>query len=275
MNKKIIGITGAGGHVGRELLRYENTVSLQCDVTNPFEVDIAIQKVKPDVVVHLASKSDVEFCENPQNELKVRDVNVVGTYNVGEMCNKYNCGMVFVSSFQVFSGKKFLFPYTENDLPNPVNFYGLSKVAAEAFHVMYPFMKTIRTSYLFDYHRLKIKLDDLNKAPIEYPTFIKRSFMHTRHFAESLYKFAQDFEKMPPLLHISGSEILSWYEFMLDVAGSFHTKNMPLQRKKELLGFAPRPHKAGLDNSLSYRLGFDEFSYDDGIELMMKDAGML
>lgn len=264
-----IGITGANGHVGRELLKYPKTFSLVADVTRPEEVEMAIKNGKPDLVVHLASVSDVDVCEDPRNKEWVLDVNVRGTYNVAEACMEHNIGMVLLSTSQVFSGKNWLL-YKESDKPNPVNFYGTSKMGAEAIQTIHPHMKIVRTSYLFDYARLEKQIDILRKGNyFDYPTFINRSFMYLPHFVSSLYHYTQKFDKMPKILHIAGTESISWYDFMCRISQHYGIDSeQVMPRDKEIMNVAPRPYQAGLNVKLSRKLGLHQYSYLDGIKEM-------
>jgi dTDP-4-dehydrorhamnose reductase len=267
---KRIGILGFKGHVGTVLLKYPNTFPLVADVTNPFEVEQVIKSETPDVVLNLAAISDADECE--KDEKKAWNVNVLGALNVLETCTKYQRGCVLLSTSQVFSGKKlFGSSYSEYDSVGPKNYYGFSKLGAEQFASKSHPMKIVRTSYLFDYERMKSRIDELSKNDQHYPTFMKRSFMHLDHFCESLNRYLQHYDEMPDLLHISGSETVSWYQFMKDVSESFETKYRVVHRTKELEIYkTPRPYKSGLNNSLSYRLGFEMFSYYDGIGLMLE-----
>jgi dTDP-4-dehydrorhamnose reductase len=262
---KKIGVTGYAGHVGQELFKYENVVPLACDVREASEVDLAIRNVKPDIVVHLASISDVDRCEAKENESLVKGVNVVGTFNVAERADKYGCEMVLMSSAHVFDGR--WGNYKEKNKPNPKNFYGLSKLAAEGFREIFPFMKVVRTSYLFDHERVFRHLYPLQmKQSYTYPTFIERSFMFLPHFAEAFYCYLQDYDRMPSVLHISGTRQLSWYEFILDMAKTYRLDtSFVCPRKEELDGAVPRPHYAGLNVGLSKKLGLPQFGHLEGL----------
>ena len=269
-----VGITGANGYVGRELLKHPNTFSLVADVTRPDEVEMAIKNGKPDLVVHLASVSNVDTCEDPKNREWVLDVNVRGTSNVAEACMSRGIGMVLLSTAQVFSGR-WLVGYTEKDRPNPVNFYGLSKMGAEALQTIYPFMKIVRTSYLFDRKRLASDIHYLHGGNVrEYPTFISRSFMYLPHFVDSFHQYLCEFGQMPNVLHLSGSKTISWYEFMRDLSLLYLIPQENIYpRQKERKDLAPRPHRAGLNVRLSEKLGFKQYSFADGITQMVQDNG--
>lgn len=266
---KTYAVTGYSGHVGQELLRYDNIVPLAGDVRIKDEIDLAVRNVRPDVIVHLASISNVDMCEDKKNEGLVRDTNVIGTMYVAEVAEKYGCEMVLLSTAHIFNGK--WGNYKENSKPQPKNFYGFTKLAAEGFRAIFPFMKVVRTSYLFDHERLFRHLYPLRvNESFEYPTFIERSFMYLPHFAEAFYYYLLRYQDMPQVLHISGSRTASWYEFVRDMASVYGVdSSLVRSRNKELeISSAPRPYKAGLNVNLSRKLELPQYGYLEGLQEM-------
>jgi dTDP-4-dehydrorhamnose reductase len=137
-------ITGASGLYGSKLAKlaldrgvevyssdiqglstYGNFVKL--DIADKAHVDEEFQNIKPDVVVHAATLTDVDKCEM-NKELAWR-VNVDGTKNIVEASMGVGAFLVYISSDYVFSGEKGY--YVESDSPDPINYYGLTKLEAE------------------------------------------------------------------------------------------------------------------------------------------------
>ena len=172
-----IGITGHSGTLGRELLEFQNTFPIQGDVKNWEEMDDSISSLHPDVIIHLAAKSGVDFCELPENEQEVRKVNVHGTFNVVNAGYKIGCPVVLLSTDHIFSGR--WGKYKEFNRPGPVNFYGLSKLAAESLREAFPNMKIVRTSKLFcNDSSFANDMEGLVRGEHQdYPVFMDRSFM--------------------------------------------------------------------------------------------------
>lgn len=104
-------LTGYNGRVGERLVGL-GCSPLVCDVTKQEEVEEAIKEARPDVVLHLASISDVDYCEDKAHSEEVIRVNYIGTKFVALACQKYRCGMVFLSTDHIFNGKKG--PYRED-----------------------------------------------------------------------------------------------------------------------------------------------------------------
>lgn len=268
MNKKI-GVTGAKGYIGRSLMLQPNMVAIEGDILDTKQIEMEIESKRPDLIVHLAAITDTDECERIANEMKVKATNVTATFDLANTCEKHGIGMVFLSTFQVFNGKKWVGQtYTEKDKPDPVNFYGLSKLTAEAYQTVYPGMKIVRAPYVFDWGRLAERIDVLQQRDAYYPTFLKRSFMHLNHFIDNLVYYIENFESMPPILHISTDDTVSWWQFMTCVSDALMLEHVALPRSKEEGFLTPKPHKAGLNPTLSHSYNFPHYSFVDGIELL-------
>lgn len=262
-----IGITGWRGMVGQELLKYPDTLPLMGDVRYPDDIELSIKSIRPDIIVHLASISDVDVCGIDENEKLVTDTNVRGTYNVCEIASRYGCKVVLLSSVQVFDG--IWGNYNEKNKPYPKNFYGYSKFAAESLRTVFDNLKVVRTSYLFDYRRLFPDIYALRSGvEISEPMFLYRSFMYLPHFAESFYQYLMNIDEMPNMLHISGRDTVSWYTFIKELAEIFRLdKSLVCSRSNEVQA-APRPYKGGLNVGLSKKLGLPQYGYREGLLAM-------
>lgn len=134
-------VTGAGGMLG-EAVYYElrNKVDLkitsrtvnakflsELDVTHYDTVDKAIKKFKPDLIIHLAALTDLEYCEN--NASETWEINAMATEHIAYLCKKLKIPMVYISTAGIYDGaQKF---YTDYDFPNPLGIYAKSKYAGE------------------------------------------------------------------------------------------------------------------------------------------------
>ncbi len=129
-------ITGAKGQLGRTLqAHFANDTVLpadlpECDITDRARVMQAVGEFKPDVVIHAAAMTDVDGCaRDPDAAFRA---NALGTQNVALACQSANCAMLYISTNEVFDGRK-TEPYLEFDATNPINAYGRSKLAGETF----------------------------------------------------------------------------------------------------------------------------------------------
>ena len=153
-------LTGADGMLGTALAdalaRDERTAGWRVTGVSVRDFDIAdeaalrasLERCDPDVVVHCAAHAILDDCAaDPWMAMRV---NVRGTHNVAAACRRLRRRMVYVSSDYVFDG---LAPppggYREDDVPNPVSVYGLTKLAGERITATVPDHLVIRTAWLF------------------------------------------------------------------------------------------------------------------------------
>jgi dTDP-4-dehydrorhamnose reductase len=131
-------VTGSTGMLGSSMVSalqkkgYDvvtsNFLYAHMDITKENEVFTTVSLANPDIILHLAAETDVDRCERePSHAFRV---NTDGTINVAEACKRMSIPMLYVSTIGVFDGDK-KEPYTEEDEPNPVNMYGLSKLRGE------------------------------------------------------------------------------------------------------------------------------------------------
>ena len=148
-------VTGASGQLGQDLVEaFEKNWEVvptdqdNLDITNPAQVEAVLTKEKPDWVIHAAAWTDVEACaENPEKALLI---NGEGTRNVALAAKKIGAKMIYISTNEVFDGKKKV-PYVEADKPNPINPYGVSKLAGEKYtqEILGKDSLIVRTAWLY------------------------------------------------------------------------------------------------------------------------------
>ncbi|MGA9116289.1 MAG: dTDP-4-dehydrorhamnose reductase [Bacteroidota bacterium] len=124
------------GSAYRILLASQEPASLQGTVTADYAtLDITVRKdvrrtvwdFEPDVIINAAAMTNVDACEQ-ERELAWK-VNVAGVEHLIEAARKIRARLVHISTDYVFDGKAG--PYTEEDRPEPLNYYGKTKLASE------------------------------------------------------------------------------------------------------------------------------------------------
>lgn len=100
---------------------------LQTDITNRKSVKELVASVNPDVIVNCAAMTNVDACET-EREMAWK-INVGGVEHLIEAARKKPATIVHVSSDYIFDGKNG--PYSEEDRPEPLSYYGKSKLAGE------------------------------------------------------------------------------------------------------------------------------------------------
>ena len=133
-----IAIVGANGQLGSDLVEVFAEKGHQVASINHDQVSIedldslktTLESLTVDVVINKAAMHHVEKCE--RNPIKSYQVNSLGAANVAKVCESLRIKLVHYSTDYVFDGCKEA-PYFESDLANPLNVYGITKLAGENF----------------------------------------------------------------------------------------------------------------------------------------------
>lgn len=126
-------VTGAGGQVGRALLRSAPgcTVGMthaDLDVADAAAVSRVLTNAHPSVVLHTAAWTDVDGCERAPDRAWV--INAEGTANLARASAAIGARLIYISTDYVFNGQGSR-PYEPMDAVGPVSAYGRSKLAGE------------------------------------------------------------------------------------------------------------------------------------------------
>ncbi|MFN4124023.1 MAG: SDR family oxidoreductase [Flavobacteriales bacterium] len=113
---------------GANRLKLQNGYTyLDLDITDRNAVGDAINNHRPDVVINTAAMTNVDACES--NKEACRKLNIDAVSYLVEACNAIDAHFIHLSTDFVFDGKNG--PYSEDDAPNPISYYGWSKLEAE------------------------------------------------------------------------------------------------------------------------------------------------
>ncbi len=156
MHARRILLIGGTGQLGAEIRRDADTFgfdvhspdSKSLDITDDDSLKTAIAEFKPAAVINTAAYHVVPDCE--REPLRAMAVNCQAVNRLALVCKAAGAAFVTYSTDYVFDGAKGT-PYVENDPPNPLQFYGISKLAGEFAALNYYGDKTIviRTSFLY------------------------------------------------------------------------------------------------------------------------------
>ncbi len=97
------------------------------DICDAGQTAVLIAKLKPEVIIHTAAMTNVDACENDQ--AACTQLNVHAVENISSLCKQYDIHLIHLSTDFIFDGENG--PYTEDAKPNPLSFYGQSKLKAE------------------------------------------------------------------------------------------------------------------------------------------------
>jgi len=132
-----IALIGSDGQLGTDVFNYFRSKGEDIKGLTIDDLDICdkcsclsvLSSLKPGLVINTAAFNLVDHCE--EDVQKAFDVNATGIKNVAEACLSTGAAMMHFSTDYVFSGYMRNSPYNEEDCPNPVSIYGISKLAGE------------------------------------------------------------------------------------------------------------------------------------------------
>ena len=99
----------------------------QLDITRKGDVKSLISSFQPTIIFNAAAATNVDWCETHREE--AWKTNVTGVEHLIEAARKVGAKIVHVSTDYIFDGKHA--PYREDDRPDPLSYYGKSKLASE------------------------------------------------------------------------------------------------------------------------------------------------
>ncbi len=205
---------GSHIHHGVQLGREE------MDILDPEQIQKKFEEIQPEIVFHCAVNINMQDCED--NPEKAFHTNVQGTKNIAEACKKTGAYMIHLSSNSVFSGNKNA-PYFEDDIPDPVNVYGKTKLESEKIVAeLLPDALIARTSWLFSKGpRSETKFTEICfkklKAGEEVKAISDRfgSPTYIPDMLEALYDLVSNREN--GIFHIANSGMVTYYDMALAI----------------------------------------------------------
>lgn len=295
MKKKVL-ITGVTGLLGLSLMKekptgfdiyagYYNFPKAQLPVANGaryLEFDIKDQKqvlgafdeARPDIVVHAASIGNVDYCERNQEE--ARKTNIEGSRNMIEASRRHKCAFLFMSSNAVFDGEKP--PYGEENRPNPIDYYGKTKLQAEqdlAGSGLKYAIARLMTMYGWN-HPLERQnpvtwtLANLKQGKhINVVDDIYNNHLYADSAARAVWAIVS--KNKQGIFHIAGSEIASRYELARAVAGIFGLDKRFIKPVKSSFfpSIAPRPKNTSYKiDKMQKELSMPGLGIKEGLALM-------
>ncbi|MFH1857350.1 MAG: dTDP-4-dehydrorhamnose reductase [Candidatus Omnitrophota bacterium] len=187
----------------------------QADITQPERLREVMTSFQPDVVIHSAAISDVDFCERePETTYRI---NAEGTRIMAQAAEARGAVLVYISTDYVFDGERNT-PYREEDPCRPVNHYGKSKWEGEK-HVRALCERhlIVRTSWLFGENQDSFVHHVLTRAKTKNTLrFVADKWStptYTPDLAALIYSLLE--KKLPfGVYHMTGGgEGCSWFEY--------------------------------------------------------------
>lgn len=296
------GLTGLVGSRIAELLKdkyeFENAGrSSGIDILDEQSLLNFFKSSGTDCVIHLAAKADVDGCEKDKDEdlrileLKNKEdqegefknkktawaINVIGVKNVADACERTGKRLIYISTDFVFNGEKDF--YTEDDEPDPINWYGKTKYEGEKIvsssktpwtilRISYPYRANFAKK---DFVRILIdKLNNEERLKMITDQIITPTFVDD--LAGVLDYFFQN--NTTGVYHATGSDSLSPYDIAMKIAKIFNL-DVGLIDKTTLTEFfkerARRPFHLALKNDRIRKLGIGMKTFEEGLLQIKKE----
>ena len=285
-------VIGGSGRIGSKIVKkfierkndvsytyYENKINdgigHRLDISNKDKTIDLISKINADVVIHTASLTNIDLCETDK---KIADsVNIKGTENVIEGCQKIASKIVYLSTSFVFDGEKE--KYFEEDKPSPTTYYGLTKFKGEEAvkNSKLPFL-ILRTDQPYDWKeewqrtnsvlRVLQTLQEgktLNEIINWYnvPTYLP-------NFVNALENLINS--NLEGIYHVCGSDFVNRYEWALVTAKIFGLNEKLIKPViSEILNLPAKRVNVNLSNEkLFQKTGIRMMGIEEGLKSMKK-----
>ncbi|HKG08799.1 MAG TPA: SDR family oxidoreductase [Pedobacter sp.] len=246
----------------------------EMDILDPDNVKSVIETYRPDAVIHTAAMTNVDTCED-QKELAY-NLNVGAVKTLISLCEELNIHLIHLSTDFIFDGKNG--PYDEEAEPNPLSYYGMTKLQAEeallASSCKWAILRTIIVyGIVSDMSRSNIVLwakGALEKgAPINVVNDQWRMPTLAEDLADCCLLAAE--KEAQGIYNASGKDMMSISELVERVADHWGLdKNLIHEVSAQTLNqTAKRPAKTGfvLDKTIR-ELGYQPHSFEEGLTFL-------
>ena len=274
---------GGGGQLGSEIQRRWET---DVDAPSHAEVDIAEENAIDriigkayDLVVNCAAFHNVDACERqPDDAFRY---NAVAVGRLAEACARKDVPFLTIGTDYVFSGDSDR-PYGERACPNPIQTYGVSKLAGEQLALRYPHTYVVRTCGLYGIRSSTTKgytfidriLSQLRAGePASVVSDVVASPTYAGHLAEALWKLVQT--KAYGVYHAVNPGPVTWYDFASEAA-----RQAGIDRTIEPISAsqwtapARRPRFSALANERLEGLGITLPGWREGVSAYLHDKSV-
>lgn len=257
-------ITGSAGFLGKHLYkklkaRYEvagidrnesEWVDREVDLTDKKAVKNAVEEIKPDIIIHAAALSNVEYCETRREE--ARTINVDGTDSLVDSIRGTSVKFIFISSDYVYDGVRGNF--TEESQPNPISWYGQNKLDAERIVQTLPRHIILRPAVIFGWDPggknffMQLYENQRNKTIMRVPTDQISNPTYIELLEEII---CQSIGKdISGIFIATGPESMGRYDLAIAVADAFNfdKKRIVPVKTEEFGQIARRPLNCGVNS---------------------------
>lgn len=265
---QIFGFSRGENRSGRQDFTY-----ISIDITKEDLLKKEINKIQPNFIINTAAMTHVDVCETHKKECDILNVDVVKWLT--EISTELKTHLIHISTDFIFDGLKG--NYKETDTPNPLSYYGLSKLKSEEIlinsKIDYTVLRTILVyGLVFDMSRnnivlwVKKMLEENKEITIVDDQFRAPTYVDDLAMA---CKISID-KKAIGIFNISSNEILSVFEIAQQIAETFQLDKKLIKpiSTSTLNQTAPRPAKTGFDlTKTNKELNFYPKSFKEDLQI--------
>ena len=263
--------------------KFEFVNQYQLNLMNFEKLNEIITSIKPNIIINTSAINNVDYCENHKDIAE--NVNVNAVTELKKICTKKEIKLVHLSSDSVFDGTKDT-PYIENDLPNPINYYGKTKRMGEKIVLENPNNLIIRSSVLYGWLPKNLaenqsssmknmnfaqwliqKLKNNEKVKIITDEF--SSPIIVDDLSQSILNLIKNDKK--GIFHSAPKIRINRYEFSKKIAQKFNFNSemiIPITNKELGRNVKTALNKCLDSNKITKETGFTFLSLDDSIKLL-------
>lgn len=255
-------VTGSSGQLGKTIselfkgqanLRFHFKSKSEIDITKLSDLEKFFKRYQIDFIINCAAYTNVEGAESER--IKSRKVNSEGILNLVNISKRHTITLIHISTDYIFDGisKK---PYLESDVPNPLNYYGVTKLMGETIikkaSVNY---YIIRTSWLYSKFENNfftfVRSALTNNKEIQITTSQKGVPTSSKSLCEFLIFLIQNTKDIPfGTYHYVDDGVASWYDFAFEIAKNYYPNKIQLIKSIDFYPTkAVRPSYSVLSNS--------------------------
>lgn len=252
----------------------EGYVYTEMDILDPGQVRNVVAQYKPDAIIHTAAMTNVDTCQVEKKLAHALNVEAVKT--LVAVCETMNIQLIHLSTDFVFDGEQG--PYEESAEPNPLSYYGQTKVEAEELvknsHCRWSIIRTILVyGIVKDMSRSNIVLWAKNALEKAAPLNVVNDQWRMPTLAEDLAWacLAAVEKEVTGIYHISGKDMMTVSELVGRVADYFNLdKSLITEISSSTLNqSAARPKRTGFILDKAIRdLNYQPHSFEEGIEIL-------
>ncbi|UYP48243.1 ADP-L-glycero-D-manno-heptose-6-epimerase [Candidatus Lokiarchaeum ossiferum] len=236
-------ITGANGYAASNIittLKEKHTLILtsrsikpndhglpvfQLNLTNKFAVDKFLNQISPDIIIHTAAITSIDYAEIHQQEAYA--LNVEAVEELCNYCSTTTTWFIHFSTDAIFSGNNA--PYSENSIPYPINYYGLTKLNAEQViqknsHLLYTICRpSVIYGWKMPYHRGNLFYDFFTHLKAGETIYGSQTHYGNPTYIEDIGKCVDQIieRKVHGIIHSVGPVTLNKFEFAQLIAFVF------------------------------------------------------